>query len=127
VFFPCGSALSDDGRTSCLRSVAVEEPSDGWDEREAALVLGIRDYAAKCGFTRAHLGLSGGIDSALVAVLAVEALGSALSRALAGKRVLIVASSDLSHFHPDALLEALSADDAEACGGGPVAAAMIAA
>jgi NAD+ synthase (glutamine-hydrolysing) len=55
---------------------AVEEPSDGWDELEAALVLGIRDYAAKCGFTRAHLGLSGGIDSALVAVLAVEALGS---------------------------------------------------
>jgi NAD+ synthase (glutamine-hydrolysing) len=54
---------------------AVEEPSDGWDELEAALVLGIRDYAAKCGFARAHLGLSGGIDSALVAVLAVEALG----------------------------------------------------
>lgn len=55
---------------------AVEEPSDGWDELEAALVLGIRDYAAKCGFARVHLGLSGGIDSALVAVLAVEALGS---------------------------------------------------
>jgi NAD+ synthetase len=40
-----------------------------------ALVLGIRDYARKCGFTQAVLGLSGGIDSALVAVLAVEALG----------------------------------------------------
>ena len=54
---------------------SVEGPSDGWDELEAALVLGIRDYAAKCGFERVHLGLSGGIDSALVAVLAVEALG----------------------------------------------------
>ncbi len=41
-----------------------------------ALVLGIRDYAAKCGFGAAILGLSGGIDSALVAALAVEALGA---------------------------------------------------
>jgi len=40
-----------------------------------ALVLGVRDYARKCGFTRALLGLSGGIDSALTAVIAVEALG----------------------------------------------------
>jgi NAD+ synthase (glutamine-hydrolysing) len=40
-----------------------------------ALVLGLRDYAHKCGFKSALLGLSGGIDSALVAVLAVEALG----------------------------------------------------
>lgn len=40
-----------------------------------ALVLGIRDYAAKNGFKRALLGLSGGIDSALVAALAAEALG----------------------------------------------------
>ena len=40
-----------------------------------ALVLGVRDYLHKCGFTRAVLGLSGGIDSALVACLAVAALG----------------------------------------------------
>jgi NAD+ synthase/NAD+ synthase (glutamine-hydrolysing) len=40
-----------------------------------ALVLGTRDYARKCGFTRAVLGLSGGIDSALTAAIAVEALG----------------------------------------------------
>jgi NAD+ synthetase len=40
-----------------------------------ALVLGIRDYAAKNRFTKAVLGLSGGIDSALVAALASEALG----------------------------------------------------
>ncbi|MEQ1734223.1 MAG: nitrilase-related carbon-nitrogen hydrolase, partial [Bacteroidia bacterium] len=41
-----------------------------------ALVLGIKDYFAKLGFTKAILGLSGGIDSALVAVLAVRALGN---------------------------------------------------
>jgi len=40
-----------------------------------ALVLGLRDYLHKCGFTAAVLGLSGGIDSALVAVLATAALG----------------------------------------------------
>ncbi|MEO6655405.1 MAG: NAD+ synthase [Pyrinomonadaceae bacterium] len=41
-----------------------------------ALVLGIRDYARKNGFTKAVIGLSGGIDSTLVAVLAAEAIGS---------------------------------------------------
>ena len=41
-----------------------------------ALVLGIRDYVQKCGFSKVLLGLSGGIDSALTATLAVEALGS---------------------------------------------------
>ena len=41
-----------------------------------ALVLGLRDYASKCGFKRALLGLSGGIDSAVVACIAAEALGS---------------------------------------------------
>ncbi|MEP0814080.1 MAG: NAD+ synthase [bacterium] len=41
-----------------------------------ALCLGIRDYFRKCGFERAVIGLSGGIDSALTACLAAEALGS---------------------------------------------------
>lgn len=40
-----------------------------------ALVLGIKDFAAKTGFKKVHLGLSGGIDSALVAALAVDAFG----------------------------------------------------
>jgi NAD+ synthetase len=40
-----------------------------------ALKLGLRDYATKCGFTSAVLGLSGGIDSAIVAALAADALG----------------------------------------------------
>lgn len=42
-----------------------------------ALVLGVRDYMEKCGFSSAVLGLSGGIDSAVVAAIAVEALGAA--------------------------------------------------
>jgi NAD+ synthetase len=41
-----------------------------------ALVLGVRDYAQKCGFRRVLLGLSGGIDSALVAVIGAAALGA---------------------------------------------------
>lgn len=41
-----------------------------------ALVLGLRDYVTKCGFRSVCLGLSGGIDSALTAVLAAEALGA---------------------------------------------------
>jgi NAD+ synthase/NAD+ synthase (glutamine-hydrolysing) len=40
-----------------------------------ALVLGTRDYVRKCGFRKVVLGLSGGIDSALTAVIAVDALG----------------------------------------------------
>ncbi len=50
-----------------------------WPEEEfvyRALVLGLRDYLHKCGFKSAVLGLSGGIDSALVACLAVAALGA---------------------------------------------------
>jgi NAD+ synthase (glutamine-hydrolysing) len=47
------------------------------DEAEiwAALVLGVQDYARKCGFSKIVLGLSGGIDSALVAAIAAAALG----------------------------------------------------
>jgi NAD+ synthase/NAD+ synthase (glutamine-hydrolysing) len=54
-------------------------PSDVMAESEIwrALVLGTHDYARKCGFRRAVLGLSGGIDSSLTAAVAVEALGAA--------------------------------------------------
>jgi len=57
-------------------SPAVPEPED--DDTEAAyrgLVLGTRDYVRKCGFSKVVVGLSGGIDSALVAAIAAEALG----------------------------------------------------
>ena len=59
-------------------------PSPATDEELIyhALVLGLRDYFQKCGFQRAVLGVSGGIDSALVAVLAVAALGPENVRAI---------------------------------------------
>lgn len=56
---------------------SVHERSE--DENDAvydALVLGLRDYVRKCGFRAAVLGLSGGIDSTLTALLAVDALGA---------------------------------------------------
>jgi NAD+ synthase (glutamine-hydrolysing) len=50
-------------------------PGNDVETIRSALVLGIHDYARKNGFTSAVLGLSGGIDSAVVAALAAEALG----------------------------------------------------
>jgi NAD+ synthase (glutamine-hydrolysing) len=52
-------------------------PGDDIETVRSALVLGIRDYARKNKFTKVLLGLSGGIDSALVAALAAEAVGAA--------------------------------------------------
>jgi len=49
---------------------------------QAALILGIRDYFEKLGFSKAILGLSGGIDSAVTLVLAVKALGNEHVRAI---------------------------------------------
>jgi NAD+ synthase (glutamine-hydrolysing) len=54
----------------------AQSPQHPAEEIWGALVLGVRDYAHKCGFKQVVLGLSGGIDSALVAALAVEALGA---------------------------------------------------
>ena len=51
-------------------------PGDDIETIRSALVLGIRDYARKNRFSKAVLGLSGGIDSTVVAVLACEALGA---------------------------------------------------
>lgn len=49
---------------------------DEGTELYSALVLGVKDYARKCGFKQALLGLSGGIDSAIVAAIAADALGA---------------------------------------------------
>jgi NAD+ synthase (glutamine-hydrolysing) len=65
---------TDTGAPACSADVP---PPPVEQELYQALVLGVRDYARKCGFTRAVLGLSGGIDSALTAVVAVDALGPA--------------------------------------------------
>ncbi|MCC6163513.1 MAG: NAD+ synthase [Acidobacteria bacterium] len=73
-----GAAFAEDMViVDTMLPVAPVAPWDAPVEQEVfdALVLGVRDYARKCGFSRAVLGLSGGIDSALTAVIAVEALG----------------------------------------------------
>ena len=51
-------------------------PQQPAEEIWGALVLGVQDYARKCGFRQVVLGLSGGIDSALVAAIAASALGA---------------------------------------------------
>ena len=55
-----------------IESPAPSDDADIW----TALTLGVRDFVRKCGFSSVLVGLSGGIDSALVAALAVDALGS---------------------------------------------------
>ncbi len=51
-------------------------PLDDMASMHDALVLGLKDYIGKCGFTQVVLGLSGGIDSAVTCCLAVEAIGA---------------------------------------------------
>jgi NAD+ synthase (glutamine-hydrolysing) len=65
-------AFVDTGNLKAIPDFEV----DRYEEIEQALVLGIRDYLGKCGFKRVHVGLSGGIDSSVVAVLAVRAVGA---------------------------------------------------
>jgi len=81
---PDGSILARAGQFTedlviCGGSQTDTSPSASWlgdlDEVYAALVTGLRDYVVKNGFTHVGLGLSGGIDSALVAALAADALG----------------------------------------------------
>ncbi len=62
---------TQDGEAVSIDPV-VDEVVATWQ----ALVLGTRDYVRKCGFKKVLVGLSGGIDSALVAAIAVEALGA---------------------------------------------------
>ena len=55
---------------------SLEQPKDKIKEIHDGLVLGVKDYFGKLGFSKAIIGLSGGIDSAITTVLAVEALGA---------------------------------------------------
>ncbi len=64
------NAENGDGKHATFRNISREE------EIFRALVFGLRDYCHKSGFTSAVLGLSGGVDSSLVAVIAAEALGA---------------------------------------------------
>ncbi len=73
-------AFSEDENTFDTDNLTSWNPikkSDSKNEQiRKALVLGLRDFANKTGLKKVHLGLSGGIDSALVAALAVDAFGS---------------------------------------------------
>ncbi len=79
-----------------LEHIVLEETDIGWNiikgelakvpcDKEVdyhAMVMGLRDYCKKSGFEKVVLGLSGGIDSALVAVIASDAIGSANVRSI---------------------------------------------
>src|ERR1700722_5117147 len=73
----CGQMFAEDFLiVDTVTKKTVTRPKPPVEENVyQALVLGLRDYLHKCGFKSAVLGLSGGIDSALVAALAVAALG----------------------------------------------------
>ncbi|MCZ6681900.1 MAG: NAD+ synthase [Planctomycetota bacterium] len=100
LVFDGASAVFDASGKMIARAKAFEEdlllvdldrPGDGrvepYPDRVAgiyaALVLGTRDYFAKCGFKSAVVGLSGGIDSAVTAAIAVESLGAEAVRGVA--------------------------------------------
>lgn len=69
--------ISASGDVVCVSAQGEANTASSELERvHAALVLGTRDYVKKNGFTDVVIGLSGGIDSALVAAIAVEALGA---------------------------------------------------
>ncbi|MGC6537454.1 MAG: NAD+ synthase [Candidatus Puniceispirillaceae bacterium] len=74
----CKTGLDDSYQLTGQIAPPEEELSDIY----RALMLGIRDYVTKNGFPGVALGLSGGIDSALVAILAVDALGADQVRCL---------------------------------------------
>jgi NAD+ synthase (glutamine-hydrolysing) len=57
-------------------ALSINLSADQEEQLFRALVMGVRDYVRKCGFKSVVLGLSGGIDSALVAAIATEALGA---------------------------------------------------
>ncbi|PCH71874.1 MAG: NAD+ synthase [Rhodobacteraceae bacterium] len=65
---------SDDGWR--IEPGKVHTHPDAWEQDYRVMVTGLRDYIAKTGFSSVLLGMSGGVDSALVAAIAVDALGA---------------------------------------------------
>jgi NAD+ synthetase len=72
-----GKRFEEDLLVLDLDHAAPVDPAEPPEEEQVyrALTLGLRDYSEKCGFRSAVLGLSGGIDSAVTACIAVEAVG----------------------------------------------------
>ena len=85
----------------------VAEPLEDMAELWGALVLGLRDYARKNGFRQVLFGLSGGIDSAVCAALAVDALGAS---GLVGVSMPSSYSTEHSQTDADDLAERLGID-----------------
>lgn len=92
LIFDGSSFVLNDASETILELKSCEEDIKAWDtntleskssldkkipeeELFKALVLGVKDYAKKCGFNSSIIGLSGGIDSALVAIIAAAAFG----------------------------------------------------
>ena len=82
VVTPQGTTTQLEGFVEQVKTVDMQSVTESLTETAEpeqlyrALVLGMRDYAHKCGFHSVCLGLSGGIDSALTAVIAADALGA---------------------------------------------------
>jgi len=96
-----------DGERSAPATPSVAPPLDDVAEVYAALVTGTRDYVRKNGFTDVVIGLSGGVDSSLVACIAVDALGP---EHVHGVSMPSRFSSDHSRSDADALADALGID-----------------
>ena len=102
-------AVTEPGRTDHLplAQATPRPPLSDHAEVYAALVLGTRDYLGKNGFTEAVIGLSGGIDSSLVATIAVDALGASRVHGISMPSRY---SSEGSRDDADALAERLGID-----------------
>ncbi|MEA2572376.1 MAG: hypothetical protein QOI24_4377 [Acidobacteriota bacterium] len=74
----CANAFEEHSTLVQLEGAPCDsvQPLDEAEEIGRALILGMRDYIRKCGFRDVVIGLSGGIDSAVTAAIAVEALGA---------------------------------------------------
>jgi NAD+ synthetase len=71
-----GTVEFDEKSQDLVWGTIAHKPENADEEIWFALVLGVQDYTHKCGFSKVLIGLSGGIDSSLVAAIAREALGA---------------------------------------------------
>lgn len=67
--------VKEDGKWVASEGEVTQQPNE-WEQDYHAMVLSLRDYLGKTGFKKVVLGLSGGIDSAIVATIATDALGA---------------------------------------------------
>ncbi|KAJ56382.1 NAD synthetase [Actibacterium mucosum KCTC 23349] len=77
VFEPAITHLDFEDTDDGWRAIAgpIADHPDAWEQDYATMVMALRDYLRKSGFSKVLLGLSGGIDSAIVATIAADAIG----------------------------------------------------